>query len=262
MTITQGLEAGCFVDMLSGRHARDAIQMQKEIFDNCQHIFVVSEWCRGSVIADFCQRPEKVSVIHAGINLEDLDPEPAKYHSRNILFVGRAWELKGGPLLLKAFEIVRRAVPDASLTIVGVQPRINCDGVTVLGFLRRDQPEEYELLRQLYRRTNCFVLLSAFETWGHVLVEAQATGTPVVALDRQSRREVVLDKDTGLLVGDRSPEAVAAAIVRILSDPRLACEMGQRGRAFVREHFQWPLVARKVLDKVATGGQDVRAGTH
>jgi glycosyltransferase involved in cell wall biosynthesis len=75
------------------------------------------------------------------------------------------------------------------------------------------------------------------EPFGRVLIEAMAAATPVVATDAGAAREIVQHGVEGLLVPAGDAQALAAAIVQLLSDSRLAQSMGQRGQATVRERF-------------------------
>ena len=82
-----------------------------------------------------------------------------------------------------------------------------------------------------------FVLASLWEGLPYTLLEAMAAGLPVVATDVGGCREVVLDGETGLLVPPRAPEALAQAIMMLLSERNLLQGMAEKGRERVAEHF-------------------------
>lgn len=257
MTISEAYRAGMFgLNDLDDRTLRQAVATQRFIFDSCRRVFVLSEWIRQSVIHDCGQSPEQVIVVGAGANLEELEPAPDKYSSRNILFVALEWESKGGPLLVEAFRRVRQQLPDATLTIIGTHPKINAPGVEILGRLHRNVPQEYAALQRAYQRANVFCLLSEFDAFPNVVLEAQYTGTPVVALDRQSRREAVLDGQTGLLVQESRPQPVADALLRILRSSETAAQMGRQGKQFVAARFTWPAVAGRIVEEMTRALQE------
>jgi phosphatidylinositol alpha-mannosyltransferase len=83
------------------------------------------------------------------------------------------------------------------------------------------------------------------ESFGISLVEAMASGLPVVATDIPGYREVVTDGVEGLLVPARDPEALAAGLVRVLTEPALAARLGEAGRERARS-FDWPLVVDRL----------------
>jgi phosphatidyl-myo-inositol alpha-mannosyltransferase len=197
-----------------------------------------------------------------------LDPEavPAAVEAvtearpLRIAFVGQAVERKGLPVLLRAFEALREHVP-AELKIVGATPEevepllLDGDsGVTVLG--KVDDETKHRVLRE------ADVLAAPSlggESFGMVLTEAFAAGTPVVASDIAGYRDVVRDGVDGLLV----PRGDAAALGETLR--ALALDAQQRAdlsaAALERaERFAWPVVAREVVkayeDAVAVGEPD------
>jgi glycosyltransferase involved in cell wall biosynthesis len=96
-----------------------------------------------------------------------------------------------------------------------------------------------ELVR-LYRGASAYVDASLFEGFGYQALEAMACGAPVVGSDATSVPEVV--GDAGLLVDPRNPEALAEALVRVLSDAALAEELRRRGLERARE-FTWERTA-------------------
>lgn len=252
LTVAQAAEAGRFgFDRMTAAELRGAVAAQQQIFDSCRAIFVPTEWAKESVVKDLGQSPGKVIVVGEGASMDAVAPAQHKYLSKNILFVGYEWENKGGPLLYEAFKLVREQLPEATLTVIGCRPPIRDLGVEILGRLRKNVPREYARFTAAFARANCFCLLSELDAYGIVLLEAQLSATPIVALDRGSRREVVKQDRTGLLVQDATPAAVAAAILSILSDPPAAERMGRTGHEYVSTQFTWPAVADRILAHMA-----------
>ena len=164
-----------------------------------------------------------------------------------IVFVGQAVERKGLPVLLRAFEALRSEVP-AELVIVGatqadVAPLLEePDGVTVLGPVG-----DAEKLAAL---TGADVLAAPSlrgESFGMVLTEAFAAGTPVVASDIPGYRDVVSAGRDGLLVPRGDATALAEALLGLALDPEHTQALGaEAGRT--AERYSWPTVAAQVTD--------------
>jgi phosphatidylinositol alpha-mannosyltransferase len=163
----------------------------------------------------------------------------------DVAFVGQAVERKGLPVLLRAFEALREHVP-ARLTLVGptpdeVAPLLFDDrGVRVLG--KADDETKARVLAGA--DVLCAPSLGG-ESFGMVLTEAFAQGTPVVASDIAGYRDVVRDGVDGLLF----PRGDAAALAAVLRD--LALDAAQRRRLGAAAHdhaarFAWPHVAAEV----------------
>ncbi|MCW3038565.1 MAG: glycosyltransferase [Solirubrobacterales bacterium] len=164
-----------------------------------------------------------------------------------IAFVGQAVERKGLPILLRAFEALRDHVP-AQLTLVGVteediSPVLeDLRGVTALG--KVDDARKEDVLRE------ADVLAAPSlggESFGMVLTEAFAQGTPVVASDIPGYRDVVREGVDGVLFPRGDATALAEALRDLGLDPvrraRMAAAATERA-----ERFAWPQVADEVLD--------------
>jgi phosphatidylinositol alpha-mannosyltransferase len=163
-----------------------------------------------------------------------------------VLFIGQAVERKGLPVLLRAFEALRDHVP-ARLTLVGptqeeIAPLLLDDrGVTALGKVDDDAKE-----RLLARADVLCAPSLGGESFGMVLTEAFAHGTPVVASDIAGYRDVLRDGVDGVLVPRGDATAVAAALRDLALDPQRRHELGAAARERA-ERYAWPRVAADVV---------------
>lgn len=243
---------------------------ETRVYRRASVIFTMSERLRRSFIEDFGIAPERLVTVHCGPNVDIPAPDPQRGPPAEptILFVGRDFERKGGPLLLTAFEEVRRRLPAARLRIVGGRPSRRAappPGVEYLGFLSRDTSRGVSAMDAAYRSASVFCIPTRFEPFGTSFVEAMMYGLPCVGPSMWAVPEIIVDRETGFLVPPGDPEALADALVRVLTDPAMAARMGTSGRARAEEHFSWRGVARKMsraLDAVARGAlpSEVRDG--
>jgi glycosyltransferase involved in cell wall biosynthesis len=97
----------------------------------------------------------------------------------------------------------------------------------------------HEALPEFLRSLDIFVLPSIYEGFGVSAVEASAAGLPVVASDVHGIPEVVRDTKTGLLVPPKDPRAIAEACARLIEDASLRRELGNAGRRYVADHYDW-----------------------
>jgi phosphatidyl-myo-inositol alpha-mannosyltransferase len=172
--------------------------------------------------------------------------------TRNILFVGRHEPRKGLLELLKAYRILRKAGCDCRLLVVGSGPQEREARRYVLTrrlggveFLGRVSDREKA---QLFRTADVYVSpATGRESFGIVLLEAMAAGTPVVCSDIHGYKGVVRRGREGLLVPPREPKALAAAIARLLADDELRARMALSGLERAEE-FSWSRVTAKVDD--------------
>lgn len=253
MTVVQAIESGGMYQSArtSPRVRAEAIAWQKQVFEGCDRIFVLSDWAGRSVVDHYGQPAAKVVTVGAGANLPATLPKRAPDHrAPAILFVGLDWVQKGGPLLLDAFRRVRARVPNARLVVIGCRPAelAGEPGVEVLGRLDRSHPGEEARMLDAYATASCFSIVPSVDAFPNVLLEAAAFGLPVVSTDEGSRAEAVVDGVTGTLVPPGDPEALAAALVDLLTNPDRAQRLGAAGARRVRERFNWPAVARTIAE--------------
>ena len=157
-------------------------------------------------------------------------------------FVGRLTRDKGLPELIQAFDRILVAEPAAHLLLVGwfdaaedalggeirarilSHPRIHCTG-----FVSDSAP--------YYRAMDVMVLPTWREGFPNVVLEASATGIPVVTTQSTGARDAVIPEVTGLLIPPGYPEAIYESVIKLLRDPERRIHMGRAARAWVVEHY-------------------------
>lgn len=187
------------------------------------------------------------SIVPNGVDVPQERPVPAGAQGGRlrIAFVGQAVERKGLPVLLSAFQGLRDHV-DAELVIVGavdeeVEPLLlDTRGVSVLG--RVTDEEKLHRLREA--DVLCAPSLGG-ESFGMVLTEAFAQGTPVVASDIAGYRDVVRQGANGLLVPTGDPTALAEELRDLAIDPARRAAMASQAAADA-ERYAWPRVAGEI----------------
>jgi phosphatidylinositol alpha-mannosyltransferase len=163
-----------------------------------------------------------------------------------LLFVGRAEERKGLPVLMRAFEALRLAGVEARLTVAGatreeVAPLLlDTEGVEIAG--RVSDEEKWRLMHRA--DLVCAPSLGG-ESFGIVLLEALASGTPVVCSDIPGYRDVVRDDVEGRLVAPGDPAALGEAIRALAVRPEHRADLAVAARERA-ERFAWPHVAEEV----------------
>jgi len=184
--------------------------------------------------------------VHVDPRVMELAARPVSTDRLRIVFVGQAVERKGLPLLLRSFEALREHIP-TELTVIGPSPEelaplmLDDRGVRVLGKVddarKREELEAADVL--------CAPSLRG-ESFGMVLTEAFAAGTPVVASDIAGYRDVVRDGHDGVLVPVGDPQALAEALRDLWDEPERRAAMARHAAADV-ERFAWPHVAEEVM---------------
>lgn len=182
------------------------------------------------------------------LTLAPTDSPSASGGDLRLLFVGRADERKGLPVLLRAFEALAEHVP-ARLTIVGTEiaevARSLADpetlgSIDVLGVVDRER-----LWSELAAAdVLCAPSLSG-ESFGMVLTEAFAAGTPVIASDIAGYSDVVTDGVDGVLISPGDPQRLAEELQRMYHLPELRDAMGRAARTSA-DRFAWSRIASRI----------------
>jgi glycosyltransferase involved in cell wall biosynthesis len=242
------------IDLDTIRRRRDR---QHALWESAAGVFAMSEWLAEVLVEQSGLPREKVTVVYAGLNALDggtvgadhIRPEesPARQPAR-LLFVGRDFFRKGGDIVVRAFEQLRREhYPDLRLTVAGpaAWPLAGevPEGVAFLG----DRPTE-EVAR-LYREHDVLVMPSRFEAFGIAHREALANGMPVIGRSDFAMPEAIHPGKNGALVGSDDPAELAAAIVHVLEHPEVR-RYTVSTAAEVRARYSWDAVAKRMLDTI------------
>ncbi|MBO0664153.1 glycosyltransferase [Jiella sp. MQZ9-1] len=211
-------------------------------------------------LQSLASRPQAVELVYHGLDLSGIKPpQRVPYDGRRpyrIVSIGRAVEKKGYGDLIRA--LVRLADRDWHFDHVGggvlakaLAARADKAGIgdRVTWHGSRERAHVFDLLA----KADLFVLPSRIARSGdrdglpNVLMEAQAHRLPVVSTKVSAIPELVIDGETGLLVEERDPKALAAAMARLMDDPLLATRLAEAGERRVREKFS----PEPGLDRVA-----------
>jgi glycosyltransferase involved in cell wall biosynthesis len=215
------------------------------------HVVAVSEAVAAYAVREFGIPPEGLTVIRNGVDTCRFRPTP-RIQDECRLVIGctaRLHAKNDHAALLHAFGQIARARTDADLLLVGRGPEEDrlkalvgslriADRVHFLG----EQPDVAPYLR----RMDVYVQPSVTEGLSVSILEAMATGLPVVATAVGGTPEVVIDGETGLLVPPREPRKLAEAIERLLADRGLREAFGKAGRTRVEAHFGEKLMLQRV----------------
>jgi len=230
-------------------------------------VLTVSEASKRDILKYFRVPASKIDVIYNAIDErfgeapteDDIERVRERYqlHDPFVLYAGNIKPHKNLERLIEAFHMIRRGeLEHVKLLIIG-------DEISKYATLRR-AVHRYKLhkhvrffgfvpnqtLAVLYRLAAVFVFPSLYEGFGLPPLEAMASGTPVITSNVSSLPEVV--GDAALLIDPMQPDAIAAAIRRVLSDPALREDLRARGLRRARE-FSWERSigrVRQIYDEV------------
>jgi lipopolysaccharide/colanic/teichoic acid biosynthesis glycosyltransferase/glycosyltransferase involved in cell wall biosynthesis len=252
-----------FHDNMSGWVRRFVIWVEKLLCHITHLVFTQSHEDAVNAVREGICPEGRVICIGNGVDIRRFTAKPndTRTHlglspqDKVVGFVGRLVGEKGILELIEAMRPVVRTIPEAKLLIVGDRLESDRDRKTkrVIGkLLAQDDLAPHILFTgfidevpKAMAALDLFVLPSHREGMPRTIIEAMASGKPVIATNIRGCREEVVPGLTGLLVPVKDPAALALAIISLLSDPRLARHMGDEGRRRACKLFD----ERIVLDK-------------
>lgn len=253
--------------------------VERTAYQNADGVIAVSRAMRDDVHKLYQVPPERIGIIHNGIDLAQYKPTPDpqvldRYgidrQTPYLLFVGRITRQKGIIHLVNAIRAIDAGAQIVLCAGAPDTPEIGKEMKQAVDKARTHTanpiiwiPEMLpkEEIVPLYSQAAVFVCPSVYEPFGIINLEAMACETPVVASQVGGIPEVVIPDQTGLLVPldprseidvepanpQRFSADLAEAINRLLRDPQASREMGKRARRRVEEHFSWTSIAVKTL---------------
>jgi len=219
---------------------------------NIDGLIAVSETARDSIKRYF---PNDYVIIPNGVDINRFNPknrvlDKFRKYSPLILFVGRFEPRKGLKFLFLSFNQLIKKIPNAGLVVVG-EGRLKD---YYKGFLTKDADKNVffegkvsmELLPSYF--TTCDIFCSpaySGESFGIILLESLASGTPVVASDIPGYNNVIKNGYNGILVSAKNPSAITDAVERIIKNNTLRKKLIDNGIASVKQ-YSWKVISKKV----------------
>lgn len=244
-------------------------RLYNSVMTRGERVIATSEFIRGYILANYKTEPDRIRLIHRGVNTDIFDPK--RTSAERVIQLARQWRLpedvptimlpgrltrwKGHQVLLEALTLLRDR-PLRCLIVGGDQGRTGyrreLDGlveklklqsiVHIVGDCR-DMAAAYKIAD---------VVVSAStdpEAFGRIVAEAQAMGTPVIAPDHGAAPEIIVPGETGLLVPPGDPAALAEALTNVLDLDTASREaLAQKAIARVHENFSKAQMAAATLE--------------
>jgi glycosyltransferase involved in cell wall biosynthesis len=209
--------------------------MNRRAFRQARRLITWHEWGKDSLVTEYGVDPHKVVVIPPGVDLDkwksNRSDEPAR--PVRLLFVGGDFRRKGGDTLLKAFR--DSLMPHCELDIV-TRENVDTQGLTNVRVHHGLGPNVPELMA-LYARADIFTFPTLADTLPLVVMEAMASGLPVITTTVGALREEVEDGVTGFLIAPGDANALAEATLRLVTNPQLRRDMSSAARNSADQRF-------------------------
>lgn len=249
--------------IVSGWRNRVANQYESILWPLSNRIICNSRALKEFIIRKYSIDPKRIDVVPNGIDVGYFFPDHTQRKKEpTVLYAGRLVEQKDPLNLLEAFRLTLKRVPSARLKIVGdghlknaieqfIRSHSLGSSVSLLAGISDIRP----MLRQAW----VFALPSAYEGSPNVIIEAMATGLPVVATRVDGVPELVEEGKTGILVKAGDPQRLADALISLLTNETLRRSMGFKARERVLAHHVMDNMIQKTEQVLLDTIQDINA---
>lgn len=236
--------------------------MEHQYLKKTEHFIAVSHWIKETILngTNGNKRYDhaKIQVVHNGIDLKRFSPQnngefPGLTEDKiKILYIGRLLAMKGLHTLIDSMKILKEQKTGKDVHFIFAGPGNLAQWEKVL---RKEKiPEEnysllgyvpYEKINFLYNKADIFVLPSFSESCPITILEAMASGVPVIASDVGGIPEIIKDGETGLLTSPGNPRELAGKISLLIQDKQLGKKLSLRGRELMERKFSSQLMTEK-----------------
>lgn len=227
---------------------------------NCKKIIAISNIVKEEILNNYSVSSDKIEVIHSGVNLDEFNPErlPAlKKETRLALglsdddfvisFAGMEFDRKGLKPLINAISMLDK---DIKLIVVG-----NDNPLPYIQMAKKSGVEKnihfvghQARINKYYAASDVFVFPTRYEPYGLVIIEAMASGIPVVTSKIAGAAEIMTDGYDGmLLLNPENPNEIAEKIELLVRDEKLRENIG-RGARKTSEKYSWDYVTERTLE--------------
>jgi glycosyltransferase involved in cell wall biosynthesis len=231
-------------DVKDRQAIRAFVEQQRQCYQRLDGVCSMSTWDARNAVQHGIVPEANICVVGGGRNVRpSLDTYVDAPNPPTIVFIGRDFYRKGGDLLLNASERIAATTP-LRLVIAGPERWPLASPIPAWVTFLGDVP--YETLQHHLRSATIAALPSRFEAFGIAVVEALASGVPVLGKKNSAMAEMITDGVNGVLV-DSTTEDIERGLQQMLHSPWFAIN-ARRLAPSIAEHYSWDAVARRVVD--------------
>lgn len=225
------------------------------------HVIVFSEAAKDWLIKREGVSPQKITVINQGFDFDKLNPSTREVlavreqfgftdNTFNVVCVARYSRTKGQAYLVEAVEKLENRIPEIRVVFVGHgDPRWLAEAVDEKKLNSKISLEGFRTdVPACLAAADLVVHPSLVDAFSQLLIEAQGVGSPLIATDIAAAREQIVDGITGIIVEERSADALASAILRLYLDRDFMSRIGANAANHVRKTFTVDRMMRETED--------------
>lgn len=227
----------------------------KKYYENCRGIFTMGEWLRRDLVVNGGLPEDKVHAVGGGCNICVDNIDSSLKTGNKFLFVGKDFERKGGPLVVKAFERINsKHEGKYELYIAGPEKwPMNepiPENVEFLGLKTQNE------LSKFYNLCDVFVMPSYFEAYGMVFLEALIYGLPCIGRNCCAMNQFITPGENGDLINQDDVDELALKMLKLINNEKLIKNVKENRQNYI-EQYSWKTVAERICKVIEDDGYKV-----
>lgn len=219
--------------------------LQLKFYQDCNCILTMGKWLQKYLISTNLIDTKKIHHVGGGINIDKNKIDYSFKESNKILFIGKDFERKAGPLVVEAFDFLQKKInKNAELYIIGpktISIDFHNENIHFIGELKSDQLPYY------YNLCDIFCMPSYFEAYGLVFIEALTFGLPCIGRKAFEMPYFIEDGITGYLIENDSIENLANKMNDLLINKEIKSNVKSLKERYIEEYC-WSTVADRIVE--------------
>jgi glycogen synthase len=223
---------------------RKWVRYEGKSYHKAQMLFTMGESTKNSLIQDYEVDPRKIFVVGSSSQYTATEFRPRTFGSKTILFQGSEFERKGGDILLSAFRLVKKELPNTELIIVGTDAISSEAGVQVRGYVG---PSD---MQSLLQSVDLVVAPARCDPFSAFVIEAISHGIPTMVSKESGISAILKDGVNAIVIERLDPPTISNQILTTISDHEKLQTLSVGGRKLFEDRLAWPVVAKKIIEQI------------
>ena len=233
-------------EAVSDRDLQKRMKISEECANKCKGIFTMSKYLAREYIEKDHIPKHKVHWVGGGYNLDVSKIDGSNRTGRRFLYIGVSWETKNGPLIVEAYEKLRKSRDDIELWIAGPENEPieikGRNGITFLGRVPHSKVVDY------YNQCDFFIMPSKADAYGLVFSEALVCGLPCIGKNILAMPEFIENDKNGYLLDNDDSEELKDLMEKMIINRERLCEYVKERHEFYKDYYSWDAVAKRMIE--------------
>lgn len=234
--------SGLKIEEITNLEKKQSVFLKQHV----KKIFTMGIWLKKWLIAHYSIPDEKVIAVGAGFNLDSSLIDYTRKAGNKILFVGKDFKRKNGPLVIEAFKLAKKYRPDIELFIVGGQEGSYEDGLEGIHF---EGLLDFKKEASFFNLCDIFCMPSLFEAYGIVFPEALTFGLPVIGNNSFEMPYFIQDEKNGYLLKHNDSNELSKLMLNSLANKVMQENVKKDKEKYINK-YSWETIGKYIANEI------------